>query len=314
MIAVITDSAADVDAATAARWGLRTVPLTVTYPDGTEASDDPATRPDPPAFFRRCGTGLARTAAPAPGAFAAAITDALAAGADGVVIVTLAGALSGTVAAARAGAAAAGVDPARVAVLDSGSASVGQALVVRAAIAAAREATDPIAVLAALARLGAVPGSPDTPGSVPGAGRPASPPPDVHLVATLDDLAHLHRGGRLGAAGALVGGVLGVRPIVSVRHGIVSPLGRVRTRARAVAALVDAVRAAGRLVDGGVVHTTDDPDHGAVADEIAQLRAALVAGGVTDPLVVAAGAVIAAHAGPGALGVAWWPDGDPPRG
>ena len=69
----------------------------------------------------------------------------------------------------------------------------------------------------------------------------------ARLVFYVDTLEHLRKGGRIGAAAALLGTALSVKPLLHVVDGAIAPLERVRTASRAVARLQDlAVEAAGR--------------------------------------------------------------------
>lgn len=116
----------------------------------------------------------------------------------------------------------------------------------------------------------------------------------------VDTLEHLRRGGRIGAAAALVGTALAVKPLLHVTDGRIAALEKVRTSSRALARLEDlAVERAG---DGAVdlaVHHLAAPDKAAALAE--RLRARLPSLGALH--VSEVGAVVGAHVGPGLLGV-----------
>jgi DegV family protein with EDD domain len=122
----------------------------------------------------------------------------------------------------------------------------------------------------------------------------------------VDTLEHLRRGGRIGAAAALIGTALAVKPILEMADGIIVVKEKVRTAGRALARLeVLAVEAAG---DGPVdiaIHHLDAADR---AEELrAHLREAL---GERARLVVSElGAAVGAHVGPGVVGVVVVPRG-----
>ena len=130
---------------------------------------------------------------------------------------------------------------------------------------------------------------------------------DRAAVATslfyVDTLEYLRRGGRIGAAAAILGGALSVKPLLRITDGKVASLERVRTGARALARLEDlAVEAAGAsLVDVYVAHLAN-------GDRAEQLAAKL-AGRWADNLggraiwCGALGAVLGAHVGPGMVAV-----------
>ncbi len=115
----------------------------------------------------------------------------------------------------------------------------------------------------------------------------------------VDTLEYLRRGGRIGAAAALLGTTLSVKPLLQLVEGQIVLLEKVRTSAKAVARLVDlTVRAAGDgAVDLAVHHLGAVGRAAALVDEV---RAALPKLG--ECYVSELGPVIGAHLGPGALG------------
>jgi DegV family protein with EDD domain len=120
------------------------------------------------------------------------------------------------------------------------------------------------------------------------------------MFFSVDTLDRLRRGGRIGAAAALLGTALGVKPLLHVSQGRIVPLEKVRTNARAAQRLVDLAVgvAGGQPADLAVHHLAA----AARADEIAaRLRERIPQ--ATPLLVSEVGAVIGAHVGPGLLGV-----------
>ncbi len=119
----------------------------------------------------------------------------------------------------------------------------------------------------------------------------------------VDTLEYLRRGGRIGAAAALVGGALAVKPLLEIADGRVATLERVRTSGRALARLEElAVQAAGSdPVDVTVAHLAS-PDRAA---QLQEKLAARLADNLGDREVGCAevGAVLGAHVGPGMLAV-----------
>ena len=79
------------------------------------------------------------------------------------------------------------------------------------------------------------------------------------LLATLDTLENLKRGGRIGAAEAFFGGLLNVKPLITFTDGSVAAAGRVRTRRKALAALLDWLATQEHVTRLGIVHG-DAPD------------------------------------------------------
>ena len=129
------------------------------------------------------------------------------------------------------------------------------------------------------------------------------------LLFTVDTLEFLARGGRIGKASAFAGGLLHVKPILSVVDGEVVPVKRVRGERKAFAALAEALES----------ETTDGPEwrlaiaHGAVPERAAELEALVRERrpNAELELVVTLGAVIGTHAGPGSLALFWFRDASP---
>jgi len=120
----------------------------------------------------------------------------------------------------------------------------------------------------------------------------------TELFAVLDTLDHLHRGGRIGGAAALVGELMRVKPLIRIEDGRVAAAGRTRTRKRAVAAIVEHVaERAADLERIGIIHS-GHPDLEQVVERIADLVEPA-------PLVSRLGPVVGTHAGPGVLGVVY---------
>lgn len=119
----------------------------------------------------------------------------------------------------------------------------------------------------------------------------------------VDTLEYLRRGGRIGAAAAILGGALAVKPLLGIADGKVANLERVRTGARALARLEDlAVEAAGDLpVDVCVAHLAS-PDR---AEQLTAALAERLADGLggCDIRCGELGAVLGAHVGPGMVAV-----------
>jgi len=276
-VAVVTDSTAYLPAAVVDRYGLTVVPLQVVLDGRVGTEGDQVTPADVAAALdhRRAKVSTSR---PPPTAFLAAYDDAAkATGVTDIVSVHLSGELSGTVESARL--AAAEVAPRlRVRVVDSRSTAMGLGFAVMAAAAAAARGAGLAAVEQA---------------AVEQAARTSS----LFYVATLE---HLRRGGRLGAAAALVGSALAVKPILHVVDGRIAPLAKVRTASKALARLEElAVEAAGEgPVELAVHHLAAPQKAGQLADRL-RYRIA----GATEVYVSEVGAVVGAHVGPGLLGV-----------
>ena len=273
---IVTDSASDLPKDLVAERGITVVPLTVRFGDDREIVDGSITPDD---FWARCNSSavLPQTSAPSAGDFEEAFRKAAAAGAEGVVCVTLASGLSATFSSATA-AAGAVKDDIAVRVVDSRTASMGEGLITLAAADAAGSGADVDEVEAATRNA---------------ADR-------TKVFAALDTLEFLKKGGRIGGAQAFLGSLLSIKPIIEVGSGKVEPESKQRTRTRAMQYLADKVKAAGPLERLAVVHGRA-PDVEEFTDLLGESSPK---GGI---MVSDVGAVIGAHSGPRLLGVTFQP-------
>ncbi|HEX2118520.1 MAG TPA: DegV family protein [Acidimicrobiales bacterium] len=273
-VKIVTDSACDLPDELVAELGIDVVPLKIRF-----GSEELVDRQDLTAseFWARCASSaeLPSTAAPSPGAFEEVFRKAAEGGAEGVVCVNLSSKLSATGEAAQAAArAVADVVPVRV--VDSLSVTLGQGMIAveSARRAAAGAGVDEIVALAEdMARRTKVYGS-------------------------LDTLEYLKRGGRIGAAQALLGSILSIKPCIEVVDGKVEPGPKQRTRSRALQWLADQVGAHQGVENLAVLHG-DAPD-------VDTLLALLNPHFPRERVVVGQlGAVVGAHTGPRTIGVAF---------
>jgi DegV family protein with EDD domain len=116
----------------------------------------------------------------------------------------------------------------------------------------------------------------------------------------VDTLEHLRRGGRIGAARALLGSALAVKPLLHLSGGRIEPLEKVRTASRAIARLEEIAveRAADREVDIAVHHLASADRAEPLAERLRERVP-----GLRELYVGEVGAVIGAHVGPGLLAV-----------
>jgi DegV family protein with EDD domain len=80
--------------------------------------------------------------------------------------------------------------------------------------------------------------------------------PGIHVLALLDTLKYLALGGRIGKVQALLGSVLNVKPMLTIKDGVLAPAGRVRSRAKGIDNLFQFVKNAVDIQDLAVVHNT----------------------------------------------------------
>jgi DegV family protein with EDD domain len=273
-VRVVTDSASDLSEEQAAANDVRVVPLTIRF-GGEELLDRIELSPEE--FWRRCRQAdqLPETAAPSPGAFQQAFTEAAEAGADAVVCITLSSGVSATYQSACA-AAEAVRDRCRVEVVDSRFLTMGQGLLVLAAAEAARAGADVETIVTQTQR-------------------------DIRrtrVLGVVGTLEHLQKGGRIGGAAALVGSLLSIKPVIEVRDGKVAEESKQRTRSRALSYLAQKVRADAPLDRLAICN--------GASDDIASFSASLEGVDVRTPVVtVELGPVVGTHAGPATVGVCY---------
>ena len=273
-VVVVTDSTAYLPDGLADELSVRVVPLQVVL-GGRSGAEGSEVTPAQVAAALAAWVPVS-TSRPTPAEFATVYREALEGGADGVVSLHLSRELSGTWDSARLAAAEVGAGSIRV--VDSRSAAMGLGFAVLAAADAAAKGGSREEVYAA---------------AVGTAERTTT-------LFYVDTLEHLRRGGRIGAAQALLGTALSVKPILHVREGRIVPLEKVRTVSKGIARLEAlAVAAAG-----------DGPADVAVHHLAAAERAALLAERLRSRLpqvrqfyASEVGAVVGAHVGPGVLGV-----------
>lgn len=271
---IVTDSSCDLPDNLITEMNIKIVPLKIRFGD-TEFVDRVELTTDQ--FWEKCQISdeLPSTAAPSPGAFVEEFQNAASQGATGIVAIILSGELSATIDAAQQ-AAQLVKDEIEVRVIDSRTVTLGLgSVVVRAATAANSGAT--IEEVSAIAT--------DSINRT-----------QVH--AALDTLENLRKGGRIGAAGSLLGSMLSIKPIIEVRNGVVEPAGKQRTRGKALSYLVGVVEQnADQIEQIFVTHAACDD----VDSFLEQVRSVVN----VEVLVGQVGPVVGAHAGIGTIGVAF---------
>jgi DegV family protein with EDD domain len=267
-ISIVTDSTADVPAELVERYGIRVVPAVVvmggqTYRDGLDMTREE--------FYRRLPAidPLPSTAAPAAGEFEA-VYDSLPGGP--IISLHLAAAFSGIFNAASIAAQNFGE---RVTVIDTGTVSMG----IGWQVVAAAEAVAGGATLAAVLEV------------------VASTRRRLKMLALLDTLDNLRRGGRISLMRASIGAILQVKPLLDIGESKFFPVLQERTRRKALAGLISLVGSFGSLERLAVLYS-DNRDLGVELLEHLKPQAQ------TPPLLIQATPTLGAHAGVNAAGVA----------
>jgi DegV family protein with EDD domain len=122
--------------------------------------------------------------------------------------------------------------------------------------------------------------------------------PRIHVIAALNTLENLKKGGRIGGAKAMVGSILSIKPLLDLTGGVVQEAGRARTRKRAMDWLYDRMRESGPIEHVAVMHS-GAPDIEEFLDLIAPHFPREVV------RVGKMGAVIGTHGGAQMIGVSW---------
>jgi DegV family protein with EDD domain len=277
--AIVIDSTSDLPDCRERHANMRMVPLTVRFGDEELLDYEEIT---PERFYERLAGDPQppRTAAPPPERFGACYRELLDTGGyEHVLSLHLSEALSATVSSARLAAEEFG---GRVTVVDTRTVSIGLAL---AALGLARQLEAGPCAFA------------DVVAEAEGFHRRST------LVFAFETLEFLQRNGRIGRGQALVGGLLGVRPLLTLVEGEVEPLGRVRGHARLLAELerllCEDTRPDERL-RVGIAHAQAE----SIADDIAE-RVRSVRPQAEIELVAPLGAVVGTNTGPGGAGLVW---------
>ncbi len=212
-----------------------------------------------------------RTSQPAPGDFAAAFAPA----ADGnaIIMIGVSGGLSGTVNGARA--AAREFKGREIYVIDSCTSAIGMVKMAEAALSMAAAGQSASTIAQRLQTMADA----------------------THTLFLPDSLEYLHKGGRIGGAAVLFGSILQIKPILTLCAGKVQVVDKVRTRARALARMVEELNKYGELEYIGVAHGEAPAVAREVYDTVKQ-RYPDVPVSLTN-----IGSALGAHLGPGIIGL-----------
>jgi DegV family protein with EDD domain len=276
-VVVVTDSSAMLPADIAQAHGITVVPLHVVVGNEELEEGDPGTSPEEIAAALASRTAVS-TSRPAPAALSALFGRLADEGADEILAVHLSGEMSGTLESAQL---AARTAPVPVVVVDT-------------------RAVGPCLGFAALAAADAVEGGASAAEAAEKARERAAATTSYFYVDTLE---YLRRGGRIGAAAALLGSALAVKPLLTIDGGRVVAHERVRTSARARARLqelaLDAVAEVPR-VEVAVAHLRNADGADVLAAGMAERLGDRLVGAVR---VGELGAALGAHVGPGMIAV-----------
>ena len=271
-VKIITDSLSDITSDMAEELGVTVVPLTVFF--GHESFLDRVTISTDDFYYRLTHDAVwPTTTQPPPNDFTD-IYNKLAEETDEILVVTLSGKLSGTYNSAMS-AKDLVQKKCRIEVIDSQKVAMGLGLIVISAVEAAQTGAklDELVDLVRGAML------------------------RTHIIFYFDTLKYLAKGGRIGKAQGLLGAMLSVKPILTIKDGEIAPLSRVRSLGAGIERLCSIVAEFPHIEKLAVEHTTT-PE---AADEIAERLGSILPKERIYRSTVSP--VLGVYGGPGALAV-----------
>ena len=277
-VAIITDGACSLTPAMGKEFGLHVVPVHVSfngksYKSGVDLDADE--------FYRllRTSKDLPTTSQPTALDFVNANTQ-LAEEAEEIVTIVVSHHLSATLQSAQMAQQEFSTVP--VHVIDSESVSLGLGMIAIAAARAAAEGQNAQQILQLVERI----------------------KKSINIIFTVDTLEYLHKGGRIGGGAAFLGSALKIKPILYVKDGRIEPLEKQRTQTRAIARMLELVeeKAGGSKTHFAILHCDAEKEAQELGEKVkAKFNCASL-------VISEAGSVIGTHAGPGTLGVVFYPD------
>ena len=272
-VAIVTDSGSDLTPTQLREGNIRQVPLTISFGDRSYLSPDELAPEDFWLQLSAPGSPFPHTAAPSAGQFKQAFEEAFAEGADGIVCVCLGEKISATLSSAQM--AREMLPGKQIEVIDSRSACMAIGLLAMRGATLAAQGVSAGQIAEQLKRVR----------------------DNTVLFVALETLDYLRKGGRIGHARAAIGGLLSVKPIITVEDGVVLMADQPRTRTKARERLLDLLtdRPATELC----VLFSPPADGPALRDEILARLPGPPPVVVTTQII---GPVIGAHIGPGAYG------------
>ncbi len=276
-VRIILDSTAD--SAAHIRSKCTVVPLTVHFDDEEYLDGLTISHAD---FYTKLAqsTNLPSTSQPTPDAFAQEFRKVVDAG-DKAVVLTISSLLSGTYQSATIAA----MDfPGSIFVVDTRTVTIGAGILAELAVQLAEKGLDAEAI----------------------AQRITDERENVRLIAMLDTLEYLKKGGRISKTAAFAGELLSIKPIISIVEGEIKVLGKARGIRQAGTMLLSHIEAAGGIdftkpVLPGCTGQGDELLKKFLADNADRWDAEVLAERFT-----IIGSVIGTHAGPGAFAMAFF--------
>ena len=272
MVKIVTDSLSDITSDIAQGLGITVVPLTVFF--GQESFLDRVTMSTDEFYHRLThDTIWPTTTQPPPGVFAE-VYNKLAEETDEILVITLSSKLSGTYESALSARKLVEKE-CRIEVIDSLTVAMGLGLIVIAAAKAAQAGAN-LGEIVDLVRRAM---------------------PQSHFIVYFDTLKYLAKGGRIGKAQGLLGAMLSIKPILTVKDGEMSPVTRLRSRAAGMDYLYNFVAGFSHIEGLAVEHATTPDDANRLVERLSSLfPKERIYRSTISP-------VVGTYAGPGAMAV-----------
>lgn len=275
-VRIIIDSTTDL--APELRGQVEIVPLTVSF--GTEEYIDGVTITHEEFYNKLLESDVLPTTSQAtPAAFEKVFKEVTAAG-DSAVVITLASQFSGTCQSARIAA----EDYDNIYVVDSGSVTLGAGILAEYALRCARSGMTAAEI----------------------AGLLEKKKEDICLIAMLDTLEYLKKGGRISAAVAFAGGLLNIKPVVNVKDGVINMLGKARGSKQGNNLLVQEIEKTGGIDFDLPILLGYSGLSDALLKKYITDSAPLWENGIDTLRYTSIGSVVGTHAGPGAIAAAFF--------
>lgn len=276
-VRIIIDSTADVNVSIKNRFTI--VPLTIHF--GEEEYVDGVTI-DHQKFYEKLieSDVLPSTSQATPAAFSDVFEEVIAAG-ENAVVLTVSSKLSGTFQSASI---AASEYPERIFVVDTETVAIGEGILAELALQLADAGMDARQI----------------------AERITAERKSVRVIALLDTLEYLKRGGRISKAAAIAGGILSIKPVIAIKDGEIVVLGKARGSKHGNNLLINEIQAAGGVnfqkpLMLGYTGLSD-----AMLQKYIQDSAALWSAAKGELPIAVIGSVVGTHAGPGAIAAAFF--------
>lgn len=120
--------------------------------------------------------------------------------------------------------------------------------------------------------------------------------PKTEIFILFDTLEFLAKGGRIGKAKSLIGGLLNVKPMILIKDGELVPSGQVRNRIKGKEKLLEFANSRKKIKDMAIIYST-------TPDEAKELANSITSFPKESIIIQRVGPVLATHAGPGVLGI-----------